>query len=149
MSTIQAYTSQSKDSKLGQPSITELVSGIVADAQQLLRQQVSMIRTEVQADIRHGKEVAIYLGSGVVLAGLGGLFLGITLVFLLQWLAPSLPLWASWAIVGGFFLILGAIAFVVGRSLISSYNPLPEKSLTALEENLSWITHPNSPTPQK
>ena len=122
-------------------SLTELVSGIVSDAQTLIRQQVTMLRAEVKEDVRRTKDAAIYMGIGAGVAALGSLFLVIGVVYLLNYLAPTLPLFACWMIVGGVIVLGGGIAFVVGKRLFNSFNPLPDKTINALQENLSWITN--------
>jgi hypothetical protein len=123
------------------PSATELVAGIVADAQTLIRQQVIMLRAELHEDLRRTKEAAKYMGLGVALAAIGGLFLLVGVVNLLNWLAPSLPLWACWAIVGGVLLAGGLIAVYAGKRIFDSFHPLSDKTAHALEENISWLTN--------
>jgi len=126
------------------PTLTRLVSGIIDDATELISQQAAMLRAEFREDLRRTKQAAKYLGFGTALAAIGGLFLIVSLVPLLSWLAPSLPTWACWAIVGGTFLALGGIAFAIGRTIMASFNPLPNKTLAALQENVTWITKPRS-----
>ncbi len=125
-------------------SLTRLVSGIIDDATSLIGQQASMLRAEIREDLRRTKQAAKYLGFGLGLVAVGGLFLAVSLVPLLGSLAPSLPTWACWAIVGGALLLLGGIALVIGRTIAESFNPLPNKTLAALQENVTWITKPRS-----
>lgn len=128
-----------------QPSLTDLVSGIVSDAQTLLRQQVVMLRSEFKEDMRRTKEAAKYIGLGATVAAVGGLFLVVSLVYLLLELtAPRLPEWACWAIVGGVLVGGGLIAMYVGKRIFESFNPLPDKTVNALQENVSWITNRQS-----
>ncbi len=129
----------------GQQSLTELVSGIIDDAQTLVKQQVTMFRAELKEDIRLTKEAALYMGIGAALTAVGVLFLVVSMVYLLQWLAPALLLWHCWAIVGGVLTVLGVVGLVVGQYLFNKFNPLPDKTFNALQENVSWIANP----PQK
>jgi len=122
-----------------EPTVTELVSGIADDAQRLIRQQYQMLRAEVREDIRRTKSGAKYLGLGAFGAFIGALFLLVALPLFLNWIF-YLPSFAGWAIIGGTLLILGAIALFVGKRMFEHFNPLPDKTLNALEENLSWIT---------
>lgn len=122
------------------PSMTDLVSGILNDAQTLIKQQAAMLRSEIREDIRRTGEVARYMSLGAALTAVGGLFLMVSLVHLLTWLIPTLPEWASWAIFGGVYMVIGAIAIYAGKRILSTYNPLPDKTLHALEENLTWKT---------
>jgi len=128
----------------GQQSLTELVSGIVSDAQQLFRQQIDMVKAEVKEDVRKTKQTALAFAAGGTLIALGVVLLAVSLVYLLNYLVPTLPLWACWAIVGGVITLLGAVACYVGTRVMASYNPLPDKSLNALQENVSWITNRQS-----
>jgi hypothetical protein len=128
-----------------QPSLTDLVSGIVSDAQTLLRQQVVMLRSEFKEDMRRTKEAAKYVGLGAAVAAVGGLFLVVSLVYLLHWLTDGrLAEWACWAIVGGVLFVGGLIAMYVGKRIFESFNPLPDKTVNALQENVSWITNRQS-----
>lgn len=123
-----------------QPSMTDLVSGILTDAQTLIKQQATMLRAEIKEDFRRTGDVAKYMSVGAVLVSLGGLLLVVSLVFLLNHYVPTLPLWACWAIVGGLFALAGLGAVYAGKRILDSYNPLPDKTLNALEENLTWKT---------
>jgi hypothetical protein len=103
-----------------------------------------MLRAEMREDMRRTKEAAKFMGLGVTLAAVGGLFLLVGLVALLNWLAPALPQWACWAIVGGVLLVGGLIAVYAGKRIFDSFNPLPDKTAHALEENISWLTNRRS-----
>jgi hypothetical protein len=126
------------------PSVTRLVSGIIDDATSLIGQQASMLRAEIREDLRRTGQAAKYLGFGSALVGMGGLFLALGLVPLLNVLVPSLPVWACWGIVGGTLLVLGGIALAIGRTILKSFTALPNKTLAALQENVTWITKPRS-----
>ena len=127
------------------PTITGLVSGILDDGQRLLKQQLEMIRAEFKEDVRKTKQSLLYLGVGIAIASLGVILLTVSLVYLLEYLArPNLPMWACWAIVGGALLAIGGIAFYVGYRILTRNNPLPDKSLNALQENVSWIANRQS-----
>ena len=120
--------------------LSGLVSGIVDDAQVLLRQQVHMIRAEFQEDMEQTKWVAQAFGVAGVLFALGLVLIMFSLVHLLRALFPELPEAAAWAIIGGVSLLLGGLSLFIGIRIMNAYNPLPDKSYRALTENLSWIT---------
>jgi predicted lysophospholipase L1 biosynthesis ABC-type transport system permease subunit len=127
----------------GEPTLTELVSGIADDAQQLIRQQYQMLRAEMREDIRRTKSTVAYLGFGAAATAIGLLFLVIAVPFLINW-GFNLPPWAGWAIVGSVMLVVGIIGLLAGRRIFQKNNPLPDKTLNALEENLSWIANRRS-----
>ena len=125
----------------GQPTVTELVSGIVKDAERLFRQQIEMVRSEFKEDLRRTKQVVLAFAAGAVLLAVGLVMLIVAAAHLLHE-QSGLPMSASWGIIGGSVLLLGIIAAVVGSRIMASYNPLPDKSFNALQENVSWITNP-------
>jgi len=126
-----------------EPTMTELVAGIAEDAQRLITQQYQMLRAEVKEDIRRTKSALAYMGFGVAASAVGLLFLVVALPLIINW-GFNLPEWAGWAIVGGVLLVVGIIGLVVGRGIFKKNNPLPDKTLNALEENLSWIANRRS-----
>src|SRR5262249_62009269 len=97
-----------------EPSVTALVSGIITDAQELFKQQVALIRHEVQDDFHKTKEALLTLAIGVSAGVLGCLLFCLMLVHLLYWAVPQLPLWACYAIVGGLFAIPGGVLLYIG-----------------------------------
>jgi len=120
-----------------EPKVTDLVSGILHDAQELFRQQAALFRSEIQEDVRKTKEAAVPLAIGLWLLVLGSILLSATVALILA--AAGLPEWVSFAIVGGVVTIAGGILFYVGKKKFDSFNPLPEKSAEALKENLEWL----------
>lgn len=120
--------------------VSGLVSGIMDDAQLLLKQQVHMIRAEFQEDMQQTKWVAQCFGIAGVLFALGLVLIMFALVHLIRALFPEMPEAAAWAIIGGVSLLLGGLSLFLGIRIMNAYNPLPDKSYRALTENLSWIT---------
>jgi len=126
-----------------QPStFTELVSGILNDAQKLVRQQIDMAKAEFKEDLSRTKRATIFGGIGVTLATVGGLTLVGFLVALLA--AFGFSVWASCLIIGGILLAAGITFGVIAQQLFESFNPLPDKTFNALQENLTWKTEPQT-----
>src|ERR1700730_6002425 len=95
-------------------STTTLVSGIIADAQHLIQQQLAMFRQEIRDDLRKSRDAALELAVGVGITLIGSALLLIMLPLLLHWAAPELPLWACFGIVGGVLTAVGGILVYVG-----------------------------------
>jgi len=121
-------------------NLSALLSGIVADAQKLFRQQTELFRQEVREDLRKTQEAAVPMALGLWLAGVGSLLLLTTAALGLS--AAGLQLWVSFLIVGGVAFLIGGALFFVGKQKFDSFNPLPDKSAEALKENLEWLTKP-------
>jgi hypothetical protein len=124
-----------------EPSLTSLVSGIICDAQDLIKQQLDLVRCEIREDVRKAKEAAASLAWGLGLALVGGLLFGTMFVYLLHEEA-GLALWASFGIVGGVLLVVGLVLAYLAKKEADTINPLEGESAKALEENVQWITKP-------
>jgi len=122
------------------PTLTELVSGIADDAQRLIQQQYQMLRAEVKEDLRRTKSAVAYMGFGAGAVAIGAVFLAVAVPLLINWAFGFAP-WVGWAIVGGVMLVVGIIGLFAGKRIFEKNNPLPDKTLNALEENLSWIAN--------
>jgi hypothetical protein len=121
-------------------NMAPLVTGIIDDLQELIKQNLTLFKVEVRADLRKTKEAASALGVGAGLAVVGGLHLSLMLVFLLWWVFdPNLPLWACFGIVGGVFAGVGFALLLRGKKKLDSFNPLPDETADALKENVQWI----------
>ena len=126
-------------------TVAALVSGIVADVQELVRQQIQMLRAEIKEDMDRSKSVAKCMAGAAVLLGIGGLFLLTGVPYMLHYyFSDTLPLWACWMIVGGVLAVGGLIAFFAGQRILNTYNPLPDKTMNALQENVQCLTNPQS-----
>jgi len=123
------------------PTATELVRGIVDDVQRLAKQQIEMLKAEFKEDVRQTKRATELGGLGIVLMTVGGLALVACLVFLLHEQA-GFSYTASSGIIGGLLLTVGIVFAVLAYNLFESFNPLPDKTFTALQENLTWKTQP-------
>jgi len=120
-------------------TVTSLVTGILDDAQKLVRQQFEMLKAEVHEDLQKSKRAAEFGGLGAVLLTVGILGLVTALAYFLHE-QFQLSLWISWAITGGFFVILGTALAATSYILLERFSPFPTKTLHALQENLEWKT---------
>jgi len=123
-----------------QPGLTDLVSGIVQDAQHLMRQQLTLFQVEVKNDLHKTIAASVPMVAGAIVCLLGGIAATFALGYLLPTIWPNLPLWGSFAIVGGLWLALGATLLICGKLKFQAFNPLPEQTVEALKENIQWKT---------
>jgi len=123
-------------------SVTSLVSGIVTDAQELMKQQFALFQAEVKEDMRKTGEASTALGVGMAVTLVGSILLCFMLVHLLHWAFPNTQLWVWFAVVGGVVTAVGAGLVYAAIAKFRSFNPLPDKTVKALEENLEWKTTP-------
>jgi uncharacterized membrane protein YqjE len=122
-----------------EPRLSELVSGIVSDAEDLVKQQLELFKTEIKEEVRKTKEGALSLAAGAFVAVLGIVLLAFGIVYLLAWAAPAVPLWGWFLIVGAVLAGAGFALCWEGKSRLESLHPVPEKSAQALKENVQWL----------
>src|SRR5688572_19161175 len=99
---------------LSGPSLTGLVSGIIQDGQELLKQQLHLFQVELRNDLKRTTRASVALIIGGVLAGLGAFFLLVMLALALHQIRPNaISLWGGFGIVGGLLLLVGGILLLV------------------------------------
>jgi hypothetical protein len=89
-----------------EPSLASLVSGIMNDAKDLLVQEWTMTKLEVQDELRKAKTAAIALGIGIGVVTVGGMLLMLMLVQVLV-AFTEIPLWQCYGLVGSGLVGLG------------------------------------------
>jgi hypothetical protein len=120
-------------------SVTQLVGGIVTDLQTLVRQELHLTKTELRQEWEKTKTAAGSMAAGAGLLTVAGLLLCFGLVFLLQAIAPGLPLWACFAIIGVAFGLIGGILVGVGRAKASEVHVIPPQTAETMKENAQWL----------
>jgi protein-S-isoprenylcysteine O-methyltransferase Ste14 len=123
-------------------SVTGLVSGIVQDAHELLKQQFDLFKHEMHADFAKVKAGMQVLGLGAGIAFVGAILLSVALPLGLYSAFPNLPLWLAFAISGCLFVAVGAVLYWSGWVQLHAVNPLPDETGEAIKENVRWITNP-------
>jgi hypothetical protein len=126
-----------------QTPVTQIVSGIIDDASRLAKQQVDMLKSEFQEDLRRTRRALEFGGIGIVLGTTGMLALVFCLVEVLHE-QFGFKQWSAALIVGGILTAGGAVLGYLSFYLFESFNPLPDKTFNALQENLTWKTSPQT-----
>jgi len=119
--------------------MADLVNGIIHDAQDLIRQQLTLFQVEIKKDLHRTRDAAIPLAIGAVVCLLAGMVLSIMLAHLLHEVF-HLPLWGGFAVVGGVLALGGGALVLWGKNRFESFNPLPDQAVEGLKENIQWKT---------
>ncbi|HEY0984381.1 MULTISPECIES: phage holin family protein [unclassified Schlesneria] len=125
-----------------EPSVTELVSGIVSDLQNLGIQHLALFRNEIKQDLKTATTGASFLGAGFAVLQVGLILVCLMLVHLLSTQVPTLSLWMCYGIVGAFIVVLGAIAVGIGVNQMKSVEALTPKTAQAMKEDTEWLSTP-------
>jgi len=121
-------------------SLTTLVSGIINDAETLMKQEVALAKTELKEEMKKTKEALVSLAVGAGVAALGGLMLTFMVVHLITWVSNNaIPLWVSYAIVGGVLAVTGAVLVFTGTRRAEDIHLVPPQTAQTMRENVQWI----------
>lgn len=121
-----------------QPSVANLVGGIISDAQTLIRHELELARQEVRQEWTKAREAAMSMAAGALTAVLAVVLLCFGVVHLLAAVTP-IPLWGWFLIVGG---LLGAVAvalFLTGKLRADEVNVIPPRTAETMKENVEWL----------
>jgi len=123
-------------------SVTHLVSGIVGDMQNLMKQQFELLKHDVKDEVAKTRDAGLLLGVGAALGLVAAMLLMQALVYLTPWLLPDWPLWACFGLWGAVAALGGGGLIWTGINRLAAIRPLQEPGAVALKENVEWISHP-------
>ena len=124
-----------------EPTMTQLVTGAIADAQELMKQQLALFKVELREDLRKARDAGLSMSVGLGLGFVGAVVLAGMLVHGLHEGIPALPLWACYAIVGFCVTAAGGALVFTGKKKLESVH-LAEQSVKSLKENVQWMQNP-------
>jgi hypothetical protein len=120
-------------------NMSTLVGGIINDAQRLIRQEITLARSELQQEWAKTKDAVGSLAAGALVAFLGVFLLAFGLVHLLHWATGGVdqavvPLWAWFLIVGAVFTFIGGSLVYRGISKAGEIQVPPPQTAESLRE---------------
>jgi len=119
-------------------SVATLIGGIVNDAKDLLINEFTIAKLEIQQEMRKTKSAALAFAVGAGVVGIGGLFLLLMCVHGLVVLL-DIPMWGSYGLVGGLLFLVGVILLVRGKHTAEQIDVIPPKTASTLRDNAQWI----------
>jgi hypothetical protein len=103
------------------PSVTATISGVAADAKELLISELTLTKLECQRELVKAKIAVVRIATGVVLGFIGAISLVFMVVHLLATFTV-VPLWGCFGIVGGSLALFGALVATSGKIKIKDVN---------------------------
>jgi uncharacterized membrane protein YqjE len=112
-------TSQLEEAVDHEPSVVSVVSGLVNDAEKLVKQEFELLKVEIKSDARQMAIAAIPMIAGVLACGVGMIVLAFALAHVLIAVWPSLPVWAAYGIVAVVIITAGVVAVWRGKEMFT------------------------------
>ena len=119
-------------------SIAALATGLVSDFKRLCIQEMLLAQHETQLELRKLVLVFAYAVLGILLSFLAVTFFLVMLVYAVHSFA-SMPLWASYGIVGLMAASLGGIVGYGLHQAVSRLRLWPFRTVHSIKEDAQWI----------
>lgn len=136
---LDMHDSPSRAETESEPTMGSLVKGIVADLETLWAQQWTLFRREVRDDLQQACAAATMLCFGAAVLLLAGTALVFAIVYAVQAAFPTLSLEVCFTIVGVSLAVIGGALLYGGMRLFAAIDPIPTRSVEALQENVQCI----------
>ena len=118
------------------PDLATLFGELREETRLLVGKEVELAK----AEINEAKGHLIKGVVGYVAAGVLAVFAVVLLSIAAAWgLAEAVPIWAAFLIVGAAWVVIAAIAFVVARSALRRFDPVPRRTIHTLKEDARWV----------
>ena len=118
-----------------QRSVPEVLQDIVGNLQEIIRSEFLLAKTELKEKAAKAARPAALLGVGLVLGFYGAGFLLLAAVYALSMVIAG---WMAALIVGGVVTVVAMALVSSSGKKLKSANPVPEKAIQNLEENVQW-----------
>jgi len=116
-------------------TIVPIAEGILQDTQKLLHQELALAKSEIRQEMAVAKEVSIAGAAGLCLGSLTLLMASFTLVYLIAWAIPSIPLFADFGLVTLGMLAPCVVLLKKAKELAEKSSFLPRKSIESLKSS--------------
>jgi uncharacterized membrane protein YqjE len=119
----------------GNDGIGAMLSGVLRDLQDMVRGEVALARAEIKEDVGTATKGLTSMAIAGVIAFTGFIFVMLAATYLLNiWTR----MWIAAGIVGAVLLVIGGIAFMSGKSKLSTTNLKPNQTIDSMKENTQW-----------
>jgi uncharacterized membrane protein YqjE len=117
-------------------SITALLSDLANETVLLIRQEMALLKAELQEKFGRIGQGATALGAGALMAFSGWLVL---LAAAVLGLATVLPAWLAALIVAIVVLAIAGVLVFIGKSRFDADSLMPRRTLRSLREDEAWL----------
>jgi uncharacterized membrane protein YqjE len=126
---------------VGSVPFGQLMSKVAEDLSQLMRSELALAKVEVKDEVAKTGKASVVLGGAALAGWLSVLFASLALMYALD---AVMPLgWAA-VIVAALWGVAAAVLAVTGRNRIRQVNPVPERTIETVKEDVQWLQNRNS-----
>jgi len=116
-------------------SLGELLSEMTSEVSQLFRAEIELAKTEAKEEAAKAARAGVMFGAG----GFVGYLAVIMLSFAAAWgLATVIPDGLAFLIIGIVYAAAAVVLFLLGRTRMQGFNPVPQETVETLKEDMEW-----------
>jgi len=116
-------------------SLGELLSEMTSEVSQLFRAEIELAKTEAKEEAAKAARAGVMFGAG----GFVGYLAVIMLSFAAAWgLAAVIPDGLAFLIIGIVYAAAAVVLFLLGRTRMQEFNPVPQETVETLKEDMEW-----------
>jgi hypothetical protein len=121
-------------------SVGELVKDVAENLTTLVRQEIELAKIETKAEVAKASKAGGAFGGAGLAGWIAIVFLSLAAMF---GLGAAMPLgWAA-LIVGVVWAVVGGALAMYGRTKIRQVNPVPERTVETVKEDVRWVQNRN------
>ena len=123
----------------GERSVADVLQDVLRNLQEIVRSEVRLARVEIRDETRRAVSSGMWIAAGVVGALSAWMFLLWTVAYLL---ATRISMWAATLVVAVVMACVGSVLLVGGIRRVKRIQPIPERTVESVKENLEWMKQP-------
>ena len=123
----------------GERSVADVLQDVLRNLQEIVRSEVRLARVEIRDETRRAVSSGMWIAAGVVGALSAWMFLLWTVAYLL---ATRMSMWAATLVVAVVMACVGSVLLVGGIRRVKRIQPIPERTVESVKENLEWMKQP-------
>lgn len=116
--------------------VAAVLQDILRDLQEMIRSEARLAKAEIRDEARQTASSAMRLIAGVIVGLSAWLFSLWTAVYAL---ANRMSMWAATLLVAIVLASAAGALIVMGLRRLKRIQPLPERTIETMKENLEWI----------
>jgi uncharacterized membrane protein YqjE len=120
-------------------AISQVLQDILRNLQEIVRSEVRLAKVEIREDLKQAVCSAVWIAAGAVGAVSAWIFLLWTLVYAL---ATTMSMWIATLLVAVVMAVPGALLIMSGIRRARRIQPIPERTVESVKENLEWMKQP-------
>jgi hypothetical protein len=117
-------------------SLSDVVQDILHNLQDMVRSEIRLAKVEIREEVSGTAWSSLWIAAGAVGALSAWIFLLWTLAYAL---ATRMPMWSATLVVAVAMAACAAVLITGGIRRVKRIQPIPERTIESVKENLEWI----------